>query len=161
MNPQEPTSPAGIPPMSEVPSMNPPAPASPLGVGDMPQDQMKSNLQDLMAKLQAKKQETETSMFDIGKKAKESKSQLFNEIYDFFQKNGVDPSNPEQVKEFLDKLKEANPEVFQQVSDILNQIMADDSEQPDISGAPEDGINSEVAPDNMNMQTNETIPPNF
>ncbi len=183
MNPlqNEPTSPPGLPPLSEVPSMNPPLPTEPnLGTNNtmLSQDQMKANLQDLMSKIQVKKDQLDTSMFDINKTVKESNSVLFGEVYDFFTKNGIDPTDPEAVKAFLDKIKATQPDVYQMIESIINQLMEGSSQNDptnplgNSTGAPttdttgaanlgsEDGITSLGGADlgqsnNMNINTND------
>jgi hypothetical protein len=169
ITPQEPQSPAGIPPISENPSMNPPVPDSPADPTsvqpELSQDEMKGNLKAMMDKIQAKKQELDTSMFDVNKISQESKSQLFSEVYDFFQKNGIDPTNPDQVKTFLAKLQQTQPDVYKEVVQILNMIMADDSQQPqpsDTAGAPVAEPSADAVPtNNMNINPNETPTPSI
>lgn len=162
--PASPTGVAGIPPMVETPSNLPETPMSPNGIEgeQLSQEEMKTNLQDLMSKIQAKKQLVDTSMFDVAKSGKENKSMLFNEVYAFFQKNGVDPSDPEQVKAFLEKLKQTNPEIYQQIEKILNDITGGGELSAPTEVPQTEQVNGgTVPPTNMNMNPNETLPTNI
>ena len=135
-----------------------PAPESPQGApgipteapGELSQEQMKANLQELMAKIDAKYQDFNTQKFSSDNKLKEQRSAALRQVFDLLQSAGVDPSNPEEVRGFLDDLKGQNPELSQQIEKVLQELLG---EEP----APE--AEPEVAPlENMNIQQNEESP---
>lgn len=143
-----------------------PAPASPAEVpgipstpmeGEMSQDQMKSNLQDLMSKIDNKYQDFNVQKFSSDNKVKSSNAEALRMFFDMLQENGVDPSNVEEVGAFLEKIKTNNPEVFKQIEAILQNLIAGDTSSepettPEMEAAPGEET---VVPPNMNINTNE------
>jgi len=132
-----------------------PAPASPSGVPgiteteELSQDQMRTNLGDMMSKINNKYQGFSANKFSLENNTKEQKNQILREIFDLLQKAGVDPSNIEQVREFLDKVKIKNPELYQQIVAILDSLMTEEN-------IPEGNLGQEQQPSNMNINNNES-----
>lgn len=154
-------------PIEQEPQFSP-APASPatvpgvtdtVGQTDLSQDQMISNLKELMSKIQNKYQDFNSSKAISESKIMQSKSQSLREVFDLLQSSGVDPSNVEQVQEFLDKIKENSPELYQQIESILKDIIGGDviNEEATVDNG-EIPQNIETMPsENMNINnTNET-----
>jgi len=108
------------------------------------QDEMKTNLQDLMSQIENKYQEFNTQKFSSSNKIEEQKSMMLRSLYDVFESFGIDLTNAEQVKEFLDKLKVENPELYTKLEAILVKVIGD-----------------EESPENMNINTNETLQENI
>jgi transcriptional regulator with AAA-type ATPase domain len=133
--------------------------ADPATLGGLTQDQMKANLQELMSKIEAKMQDFNSQKFSSDNKIKEQESQTLREIFDLFQQNGVDPSNIDEVSAFLQKIKENNPELAQQLESALQSILGDD---PAITNVLGNEPNTEGTPSgNMNINTNDQgIPTN-
>jgi len=138
MNPLDPSAAPGP---TSPDSVFAPAGASPQ-VG-LSQDQMRVNLQELMDKIQGKYQDFGAQQFSSDAKSKEQQSVLLRELFDLLQSAGIDPSNPEEVKAFLDKIKQQNPELAQQLETVLQAILGE--------GLPE----AEISPENMNTNLNE------
>jgi len=108
------------------------------------QDQMRTNLQDMMAKVDGKYQEFNAQKFSSDNQSQEIKSQVLRELFDLFESKGIDPNNPEEVKEFLDTIKQNNPELYQQVEQALKTLLNGDSESPEVQNeqvlpSPEEG----------------------
>lgn len=147
--------------MLEEFSQVPPSPQSVPGVPDtvgqpeLSQEEMTGNLQQLMDKINSKYQEFNADKFSSDNLIAQSKSQSLRDVFDMLQSVGIDPSNVEQVKEFLDKIKNTNPELYQQVSKAFQDIIAGD----DVNEGPELDT-GEISQDpgssiNMNINTNE------
>lgn len=118
------------------------------------QEQMKTNLQDLMAKIENKYQDFNSQKFASDNVLMEQQGGVLRQLFDLFESMGVDPSNIEEVRALLDKIKAINPEMSQQLETALNSVLGDDVSVPvkgevDVSG-------QELPVNNMNM--NNEIP---
>lgn len=159
-----------------------PVPASPAAVPGIPesagqppmaQEEMITSLRDLMAKIQGKMGDFNSGKAVSESKLMQAKSQSLREVFDLLQSLGIDPSNVEDVQAFLDKIKENNPELYQQVEKVLSEIIGGDTTDPGTSvdtgqtpqdlGAAAPAPEAAPAPDpNMNINnTNETSPQNI
>ena len=107
--------------MSPTPPVASPtsAPAGPA----LSSEQMKSNLQDLMSKVQGKYQDFNSSRFAAANKTQAQRSAAMRQLFEMFESMGVDPSNADQLKQFLNLLKQRNPELYQQIEDALESML--------------------------------------
>ena len=159
-----------------------PAPVSPPGVPGIPsapaqeglsQEQMKANLREMQTTLANKYQgfNKQNRINEIN--SKEQASELLRTLFDMLESQGVDPNSPEAVKAFLDKIKESDPERYQQIVQALNMILSGDEVAPEAvpgealsaSGAPAAPV-APLAPeglpsDNMNINPNAQTSPNI
>jgi uncharacterized protein YfkK (UPF0435 family) len=106
-------------------------PGIPTG-GELSQDQMRSNLQGMMSKIENKQQDVNSQSFLSEFDLKKQKGESLRQLFDIFQSMGIDPSNAEEVGAFLDKIKKNNPELSQQIEKILSSML----EEGDSSGIP-------------------------
>lgn len=153
---QQPQSPAGLPPISEQPSGFSPVPDSPIGPQDavgqgMTEEQMKASLQDILSKIDNKYSEFDNNNFNTSRQASQMKSEAISELFDILQKKGIDPNDPQQLQEYLNEIKGRNPELYKQIVDAINAIL----------GPSDPNQTGEVTPDNMNIQSDETLSPNI
>lgn len=165
------------PQLTQPPSTVAPPPVSPEGpmgipvgttsqdpatMGSLTQDQMKANLQELMSKIEAKMQDFNSQKFSTDNKLKEQQSQALRQIFDLFKSNGVDPSNLDEVSAFLQKVKDTNPELAQQLEKALEIILGEDPLIPEvIENQGGESASTGETPDNMNINTNDqAIPQN-
>lgn len=140
-------------------------PVIPSSGGELSQEQMIANLQDLAGKIDNKYQEFNSQKFAMGNKLDLKKREALKEVFDIMNSSGIDLSNPEDVKKFLDSLKESNPELYQIVEASLEFLFSDETESaPDIATAEENSqmLPSQTAPinegqNNMNINTNADI----
>lgn len=133
----------------------PESPVSPPGVTGTPelsQDEMRKNLQYMMAKIDASYQDFNTQKFSSANKVQDQRSQLLRDLFDLLQSMGVDPSIPEEVKAFLDKIKQENPELYQQIEESLQTLLGEEV-------APVE--NGEIPQTNMNINKYENPPQNI
>ena len=151
--PMSPDSPAGIP--AGMTS------ADPATMGGMTQEQMKANLQELMSKIEAKMQDFNSQKFATDNKLKEQQSQALREVFDLFKSNDVDPSNLDEVSAFLQKVKDSNPELAQQLEKALETILGEDPLIPEVMENQDTDTTETASPDaggasdNMNINTND------
>jgi hypothetical protein len=135
--------------------------ASPVPPGaPMTQSQMVSSLTEMMTKIQGKYQDFNARKFSSQNKVNEQQGEALRQIFDLFESNGVDPSNAGQVGAFLDQLKQANPELYQQFTAALQVILGDDtmaSMTPPISNAPE--VPPQAAPAVSPQEVSAPMPP--
>lgn len=128
--------------------------------GELSQEQMVANLQELAGKIDGKYQEFNSQKFAIGNKLDLKKREALKEVFDIMSSAGIDLSNPEEVKGFLDSLKEKNPELYQIVESSLEFLFSDGTEvSPDTTTGEN---NSQASPvdlgqNNMNINTNADI----
>lgn len=132
-----------------TPSDFAPAPASPAEVGapGLSQEQMKGNIQNMMTGIEGKYQDFTTAKTAADTEIANQKTVTLQDLFDFFQSQGVDPNSPEEVQAYLDKLKMSNPEIYDQVESALKMLLGEDlasSEGPTVApveGAPVDNMN--------------------
>ena len=146
-----------------------PAPVSPTEVPTIPntqgqdlsQDEMKTNLKNMMDKIDAKYQNFQTSQFSYDNQNAQAKSQALREVFDLLQSAGVDPSNVEQVQQFLDEIKTKSPELYQQIEKVLQDLIGGDTTNGDIATDPTQQDQGTQLPLNMNINNDQNIPKNI
>jgi len=144
------------------------------------QDEMKANLGDMMEKIESKYQDFNANKFASANQREEAKGNTMRRLFEMFTKMGVDPSDPIQVRDFLNKLREVNPELSKQLEGLMERLLGEDlpdsvegevgvdkplgeeipvTEDPLVGQGqpmpPMGGIGTE---ENMNMQNN-NVPP--
>lgn len=139
-----------------------PAPASPEAVPGIPntasstelsQEQMKTNLQDMMSKINEKYSQFKTQKFSSDNIIKKQKGEALRQLFDFFQSKGIDPNNPEDIKAYLDNIKEKRPELYAQIEQAIQTILGD---EPEVAPSPAAEIPSTLdEANNMNINQNE------
>jgi hypothetical protein len=104
----------------------------------MSQEEMKANLQQMLSELMAKYGDYNAQHFAVANKIQEGDGQMLGDLFDFFTKIGVDPSSPEEVGSYLQKLRSVSPELADQLETLLKRVLmkneggdtGDESEQP-------------------------------
>lgn len=154
--PQVPASPAAAPGTNMQVDTSP---VSPEGAPGLPlsEEEMRANLQDLMSKIQIKKQAFDNTQVAVDDKMRKQHALVMNQLFDFFKSVNVDPSDPDAINDFLEKIKEQNPEFYQQLVKSLEIILGEDERLS--KGTTED---QNMSPENMNINQNEqTLPQNL
>lgn len=122
--------------------------------GEVPQDQMRVNLQDLMSKIEGKYQDFNSQKFASDNKLKVQQGESLRQVFDLLESMGIDPSNVEQVREFLARIKESNPELSSQLEIALGSILGDEAVGPEPITEGEPLTNMNI---NINDQPQENI----
>jgi len=138
-----------------------PAPASPPEVGGAPtpveggmsQEMMRDNLEALMNKIQERYASIKGQRSANAETLMEQKSIALKEVFDLFQSMGIDPNNVNEVRDFLDSIKNSDPELSQKIESALESLLEDDTSE--VNQNP--GVN----PEDMNIQQDETIQQNI
>lgn len=125
--PQDPQFPPVPPSPAQVPEIADPTAGQQTGLS---QDVMISNLKELMAKIQNKYSDFKSGNAMSDSKLMQAKSQALRDVFDMLQSAGIDPSNVEEVQAFLDKIKQANPELYSQIEKVLQELMGGDVTNP-------------------------------
>ena len=147
-----------------------PTDSSPLGVGSdgpsdsiampgqvkieqAPEDEqtMRLDIERSLADVSSQNNSLETKKFIAKNKIKNFKITMLRDIYSMLQKLGVDPSNPDSIKNFLTSLAEQDPDMltlFETIFDVMspdNKSAIDDfsvvPENNDASGNQAGGKN--------------------
>ena len=120
-----PQSPPEFAPPQQV-TARPPASPPEQGVG-MTQDQMKANLQGMLSQLMSKFNQAKSIHADTAEEIKAQDTQMLGDLFDFFESIGVDPSSPDEVNAFMEKLAAQSPELAQQLQSLLTRAMKKNS----------------------------------
>lgn len=137
--------------------------------GEMSQEQMIANLQDLASKIETKYQDFNSQKFASANKLEVKKREALKEVFNIMETAGIDLTNPEEVKGFLDSLKEQNPELYQIVEQSLETLFSEGAPVAREFGAvppvaEEEGGSvppSGLEQNNMNMNPNENLSQNI
>jgi hypothetical protein len=135
----------------------------------MSQDQMRSNLKEVMALVDQKRQEflakqtqgaatgapemssgsTSTIPPETGDMATDMKN-----MFDFLSSQGVDPKDVESVKQYMMSLQQSDPQLFQTINERMQKLFSGAATMPEEQASP---LASETQNNNMNMNPNESI----
>lgn len=150
-----------IPPVPESPASIPAAQNEP----ELSQEQMKANLSELMGKIDRKYQDFNSHKFSSDNKLNQTNGEYLSQVFDLLQQNGVDPSNIEEVRAFLEKVEDKDPELAKTLKDALQIILGEEEGNVSEDGevALPKNLADSVSQENMNtnISSDETIPPNL
>ena len=138
--------------------------ASPVGQ-ELSQEEMRANLQDMAGRIDESYQDFNSKKFASQNRIESKKRDALKEVFNMMLEEGIDLENPEEVKSFLDSLRERNAELYQIVESSLEKIFSITEGSP-VEGQIEEGLNEEgvtpqgVEEDEMNIN-NENLPPNI
>jgi len=96
-------------------------------VPEMSQEQMMADLDQLMSKVQGKYQDFNTQKIQVGNNVQDMQEETMNKIFEILSAAGVDGSDPQQVNDFLEKLKGINPELYKIFEDAISSVMGGES----------------------------------
>lgn len=115
----------------------PPVGEGQMGMGDqMPQEEMRGNLADLADKINGKFQEVDTIHSTGQVKLAEKRIKELKIFFEKLEQAGVNLSDPESVRGFFDKLYENNPDIYELLIPVLDDILgpAEQGEQGEQEG---------------------------
>lgn len=116
-------------------------------------EEMRANLEDIKAKLDGKFQDFNSSKFSTDNQMKDQQGQILGLLFDLLEKEGVDPSNPEEVKAFIENIKVQNPELGDQLEQALQVILGDEVPPSDQVPLEEDNMNINNTPNDTPPQS--------
>jgi len=120
--------------------------------GNLTDDEMLSNLKRLRESADSKYRNFNTTKIVSGNRVKNSKIETMNQLFDLLESNNIDPSNKEQLNNFMEGLKSYSPEIFAMFEKALGELVADpDAQLPDEQEMPQEGMQmgAEQAPEEM------------
>lgn len=148
----------GIPQTPPQPQgMGMPAPTgAPESGAQMATGEQRQQLLDLIGATMDKLGDVNTARFSAENSAALNKSDALKEIFSIMQRAGVDLTDLQSVSEFLNGLREQNPEMAEFFEQNLNQLLGGEPI------TPETGVTDPIATTDQSasMNNNETIPEN-
>lgn len=93
------------------------------------QEQMRANLQEMAGNIESKYQDFNSQKFAFKNKLELKKREALKEVFDIMETAGIDLNSPEDVKMFLDSLREKNPELSQIIESSLEELFSEDSSE--------------------------------
>lgn len=130
-----------------MPMTPPEAPMEPGVVAGGTQDvgpEARQELTRLLEQLQNKRGEFNAMQFASKNATESQRQEALMQVFDIMQQNGVDPSNVEEVKAFLDQLEQANPELYQIFVEAFNLLIGEGGEIPLDNGSAPDAMPPEL-----------------
>lgn len=126
------------------------------GASTMTPEEMSADLDQLMAAINDK-----YAIFNGQKGVADSQfSQMQEEaiqsLFDTLQKNGIDPSNQEEVAAFLEQLRIENPQGYQIFEQAINGILS--QQQAQDMTAPPEGMTAPVPPEEQMAELPPPVP---
>jgi len=107
------------------------------GIGqELSQEEMMSNLQGLAGKIDEKYQDFNSQKFASKNRLDTRKRDALKEVFNVMLEKGINLENPEDVRNFLDTLRETNPELYQIVEGSLEKIFAVESDIQEQTESP-------------------------
>ncbi len=122
--------------------MDPTATTAPGSSSGLTQTQMVSTLQDLMGNIESKYKEYQTQSAITQNGMALQKSDVLQNLFDLFQTQGVDPSNPQAVRDLLDKVQQNNPDTYRQIEQSLQAILGGDQTPPPVQSSIDTSVAS-------------------
>ena len=112
------------PPMTPAPASMPPQPQQgPVPQPQLSQEQMKTNLHNLFAAVTNKFSQLHAQNFAMDKKLDARKSKILKVALQELKSMGIDPGNVHQVHDFLEKIKQTNPTLYQNLENGLGGLI--------------------------------------
>jgi hypothetical protein len=99
--------------------------------------EQKAQLMEMMNQIEAKYREMNAEKFAGSNKAESAKKDLVIEVFKALQNAGIDPTNVESVRMFLDDLQESNPDLYELFVDAFNSLVGGETPTAPEAGAPE------------------------
>jgi hypothetical protein len=96
--------------------------AAPSGQNLATPDQVNS-LWDLLNQIETKYREMNAEKFASGNQVESKKRDLVVEVFKALQGAGIDISNVDEVRKFLDELEQSNPDLYQMFVDAFNSLL--------------------------------------
>lgn len=121
--------------MGQDPALNQGAPVDPNAAPDpnatgqqMATPEQKAQLMDMMNQIEAKYREMNAEKFAGSNKAESAKKDLVIEVFKALQNAGIDPTNVESVRMFLDDLQQSNPDLYSLFVDAFNSLIGGETD---------------------------------
>lgn len=121
----------------------------------------RTRLQSMIGDLKNKQGQINAMKFADSNKMDNERQKALMEVFSIMQKSGIDPSNLQQVKEFLDKLQAQNPQLYQVFVSAFEMLMGQQNEAMNQSTIPVTGgaLSSMMGQPGNDLSSPPVIPP--
>lgn len=99
------------------------------GMPAMSQEEMKTELDRMLTKVNDKEQSVKTKMSVDKFKFDAMKANLIRSLFEMLQKAGVNPGDPTSIKDFLSQLQQRDPDLYSIFEIAFNDLMDFGAEQ--------------------------------
>lgn len=97
------------------------------GPPEMSPEEMQADLDQLMQQINGKYDEFKGLKQETDNYSKDAKEETLNQIFEALARAGVDGTDPEQLNQFLEKIRTTNPEQYEMFSDAISSLMGGDT----------------------------------
>lgn len=98
-------------------------------------EQLKAKLDDMFANIEDEYRKLNTGKFSAGNKADRDRLDALREVMDYLKNMGIDLSNPQQIRELMDKMEQQDPDLLKLFADAMNQLLG--GQVLDLGAVPE------------------------
>lgn len=103
---------------------------------EMATPEEKQSLIDMLSQIEQKYRDMNASKFAGDNQSASIKQDLLVDVFKTMQDNGIDVTNVESVRQFLDNLEQSNPDLYQLFVDAFNGLMGDQNAPAAPEGTP-------------------------
>jgi hypothetical protein len=132
-----------------IPS-TPATPADPATATGLATPEEIAALNDMMDKIEEKYRQMNAENFAGGNQTESFRKDLVTDIFKALQDAGIDITNTDSVRQFLDELEQSNPDLYELFVEAFNGLLGEGSPEagvsPELGAAPETGVTQETAP---------------
>lgn len=152
--------PPQMPSQGMPPQMTPTMPSQPDISGSQPvTDQQKQELLALIETIRQKLGSFHAQDFAGKNKVDRTKKELLRQVFQVLQQAGVDLTDRQSVANFIDKLRQQNPQLADQFEQSMSYLLGESTGAPIMPGDPNATMDLGVSQDlNQNMNINNTNP---
>jgi len=116
--------------------MAPSAPQEPGAQEDQTTPEQKQELLDMMDEIEQKYRNLNASRFANSNELETNRKEMMVEVFKVMKDSGIDVSNVESVKTFLDNLESSNPDLYQIFVDAFNALLGEEAVPEETESAP-------------------------
>lgn len=139
-----------------MPDINIPIPAEGDNV-NVPSQEQDPELDKLFSQLEDEYRKFNSNLIVMKNKIEQARVQTLRRALDMLKRSGIDPNDPEQIREFMDKLNQLDPDLLALFEGSMNNLLS--GEQSDLSQVPEGQQPTEpIAPEGEPVAPTEQFP---
>lgn len=98
-------------------------------------------LDRLFSQLEEEYRKFNSNLIVMKNKIEQSRVQTLRRALDMLRRGGIDPNDPEQIRDFMDKLAQLDPDLLALFEGSMNSLLS--GEEFDLSQVPESQVPSE------------------
>jgi len=125
--------------MAGAPPVAPEVPGVP-GEGEFVSEEKRQGLLSMIEDIRGKVGEANAAGFATDNMQDVNRSEALQQVFSMMQEAGVDLTDPQSVGEFIEKLRESNPDMAALFEESMNQLLGGEAPEGGLPGAPEGGL---------------------